>query len=42
MTIRRRGVEMGLVIRGNGAPARQADPALLKAEARAYRWSEDL
>jgi hypothetical protein len=42
MTIRRRGVEMGLVIRGNGAPAPQADPALLKAEARASRKSLEL
>jgi site-specific DNA recombinase len=42
MIIRRRGVEMRLVIKGNGAPAPQADSALLKAVARAHRWSEDL
>jgi site-specific DNA recombinase len=42
MIIRRRGVEMRLVIRGNGAPAPQADSALLKAVARAHWWSEDL
>lgn len=42
MTIRRRGVEMRLVIEGNRAPAPQADSALLKAVARARQWSEDL
>ena len=42
MTVRRRGVEMRLVIKGNGAPARRADSALLKAVARARQWSEDL
>jgi hypothetical protein len=42
MTIRRRGVEMRLVIEGNRAPARRADSALLKAVARARQWSEDL
>jgi len=42
MTIRRRGVEMRLVIEGNRAPAARADSALLKAVARAHQWSEDL
>jgi site-specific DNA recombinase len=42
MTIRRRGVEMRLVIEGNRAPASRADPALLKAVARAHQWSDDL
>jgi site-specific DNA recombinase len=40
--IRRRGVEMRLVIEGSGASAARADLALLKAVARARRWSEDL
>jgi site-specific DNA recombinase len=42
MTIRRRGVEMRLVIEGNHAPAPRADSALLKAVDRARQWSEDL
>ena len=42
MTVRRRGVEMRLVIAGNRAPAAGADSALLKAVARARLWSEDL
>ena len=42
MTIRRRGVEMRLVIEGNHAPAPRADSALLKAVARARQWSENL
>jgi site-specific DNA recombinase len=42
MTIRRRGVEMRLVIEGNRAHAPRADSALLKAIARAHQWSEDL
>ena len=42
MTIRRCGVEMRLVIKGNGASARRADSALVKAVARALQWSEDL
>jgi site-specific DNA recombinase len=42
MTVRRRGVEMRLVIEGNRAPAARADSALLKAVARARQWSEDL
>jgi len=42
MTIRRRRVEMRLVIEGDRAPAPRADSALLKAVARARQWSEDL
>jgi site-specific DNA recombinase len=42
MTIRRRGVEIRLVIEGNRAHAPRADAALLKVVARAQRWSEDL
>jgi DNA invertase Pin-like site-specific DNA recombinase len=42
MAIRRRGVEMRLVIEGSGAPAARADQALLKIVARARQWSEDL
>jgi site-specific DNA recombinase len=42
MTIRRRGVEMRLVIEGNRARTPRADSALLKAVARARQWSEDL
>jgi site-specific DNA recombinase len=40
--IRRRGVEMRLVIEGNRAPAPRADLALLKAIARALHWSDEL
>jgi hypothetical protein len=40
--IRRRGVEMRLVIEGNRAPAPRADLALLKAVARAHHWSDEL
>ena len=42
MTVRRRGVEMRLVIKGNGALAPRADSALLKAVARAHHWSDEL
>ena len=43
MAIRRRGVEMRLVIEdGRRTPAPRADAALLKAVARAHQWSEDL
>jgi hypothetical protein len=37
---RRRGVEMRLIIKGNGAPVRREDLALLKAAARAHEWVE--
>lgn len=42
ISIRRRGVEMRLVVEGAGAPAAKADPALLKAILRARRWFDDL
>ena len=41
MRMRRRGVEMRLVLGGNPLPSR-VDLPLLKAVARAYRWSDDL
>jgi len=39
--MRRRGVEMRLVVDGTPPPSR-VDLPLLKAVARAYRWSDDL
>jgi hypothetical protein len=42
MKIKRRGVEMRLIIKGNGAPEPREDLALLKAVARAYQWSDAL
>jgi hypothetical protein len=42
MQIKRRGVEMRLIIKGNDTPAPRADLALLKAVARAHQWSQDL
>ncbi len=39
--MRRRGVEMRLVAEGTPLPSR-VDLALLKAVARAYRWTDDL
>jgi hypothetical protein len=39
--VKRRGVEMRLVINGGDEP-RKPDPALLKAFARARRWFEEL
>jgi site-specific DNA recombinase len=41
MQIKRRGVEMKMVLEGEAAPAR-IDLPLLKAVARARRWSNDL
>ena len=41
MRMKRRGVEMRLIIDGNTTPAR-VDLPLLSATARAYRWSNDL
>src|SRR5260370_21663992 len=38
ITVRRRGVGMRLVIKGNGAPSTRADSALLDAVARAHQW----
>src|SRR5208283_5874085 len=37
-----RGVEMRLIIDGDAGPAARVDLPLLKATARAYRWSNDL
>ncbi len=42
MRMKRRGVEMQLVIDGDAAPASRVDLPLLKAVSRAYRWSTDL
>ncbi len=42
MRMKRRGVEMRLIIDGDAGPAARVDPPLLKAIARAYRWSDDL
>ena len=42
MRIKRRGVEMRLIIGGADAPPRKPDAALLKAIARAHRWFEEL
>jgi DNA invertase Pin-like site-specific DNA recombinase len=42
MKIKRRGVEMRLIIKGNGAPEPHEDLALLKAVARAHEWSDAL
>jgi len=40
--IKRRGVELRLVVNGDRSKAQKADPALLKAIARAHRWFDDL
>jgi len=42
MRMKRRGVEMRLIIDGDAGPAARVDLPLLKAIARAYRWSNDL
>ena len=42
MRMKRRGVEMRLMIEGADAPPRKPDTALLKAIARAHRWFEEL
>ena len=42
MRMKRRGVEMRLIIGGADAPPRKPDAALLKTIARAYRWFEEL
>ena len=42
MRMKRRGVEMRLIIGGADAPPRKPDAALLKAIARAHRWFEEL
>jgi hypothetical protein len=41
LNVKRRGVEMRLIINGGNEP-RKPDPALLKAVARARRWFEEL
>ena len=42
MRMKRRGVEMRLIIDGDAGPAARVDLPLLKAISRAYRWSDDL
>ena len=42
MRMKRRGVEMRLIIDGDAAPTARIDLPLLNATARAYRWSNDL
>ena len=42
MKIKRRGVEMRLIMNGNSASTMKTDSALLKSVARAYHWSQDL
>jgi site-specific DNA recombinase len=42
MTMRRRGVELRLILDGRADQQRQVDPALLKALARARSWFEDV
>jgi site-specific DNA recombinase len=42
MKIKRRGVEMRLIIKGNGATVPREDLPLLKAVARAHQWSDAL
>jgi hypothetical protein len=42
LRMKRRGVEMRLIIGGADAPPRKPDAALLKAIARAHRWFEEL
>jgi hypothetical protein len=42
MRMKRRGVEMRLIIDGDAGPAARVDLPLLKATARAHRWSNDL
>jgi site-specific DNA recombinase len=42
MKIKRRGVEMRLIMNGNNASIIKADSVLLKTIARAYHWAQDL
>ncbi|MGB3552118.1 MAG: hypothetical protein WA993_15630, partial [Candidatus Binatus sp.] len=42
MRMKRRGVEMRLIIDGDATPTARVDLPLLDATARAYRWSNDL
>jgi len=40
--IKRRGVEMRLVLEGTGTESAKPDPSLIKAVTRAHRWFDDL
>jgi site-specific DNA recombinase len=42
LRMKRRGLEMRLIIEGADAPRRRPDAALLRAIARAHRWFEEL
>jgi site-specific DNA recombinase len=42
MQVKRRGIEMRLVIAGGFENRRKTDPALFKAIARAHRWFEEI
>jgi site-specific DNA recombinase len=42
MEMKRRGVEIRLVIEGEAARAQRPDPALLKAIARGHQWFKEL
>ena len=42
MRMKRRGVEMRLIVDGDARSAARVDLPLLNATARAYRWSNDL
>ena len=42
LAMKRRGVEIRLVIEGESARARRPDPALLKAIARGHQWFKEL
>jgi len=42
MEMKRRGVEIRLVVEGQTAPAARPDPHLLKAVARGHRWFAEL
>lgn len=42
MQMKRRGVELKMIMHGSGAGSRKVDPILVKALARGHRWFEDL
>jgi site-specific DNA recombinase len=42
VSLHRRGLEMRLIIEGDGGPEPEPDPALIKALAQAHRWWGDL
>jgi len=42
MQVKRRGIEMRLVIAGGYENKQKTDPALFKAAARAHRWFEEI